>query len=293
MARAIQDIFPAELLEHLLSLCDPLEVAAFAQTSRFFRSIIYATSDQHLWRSLYLQQDYLDDPRSCVSFLGKRRPAIDWKSELQCIIRAKSVLDNPALCRPGEQYTILRTLLDVSSYVPPSPHVFSDQLSLNLLWVAAVLRGGKFLHDDEWMPSAEGQQLRARLHAQFGLTPEDTKASRRVDSRAFVYDMRRYDWQNHFGPFLPDGSGRVNWVHVQAIHHVVSMHVVDVREEEDFIFTIFPMSMPFCQPIIPEGIDLDQEEDWAGIEGMWTCAYCFCDHRELLSASNFLILRFS
>jgi hypothetical protein len=84
---------------------------------------------------------------------------------------------------------------------------------------------------------------------------------------------------------MMDSSGRVNWLHIQALHHVVSMHVVELREDEQFDFVVFPMSLPYTQIVIPKGVDLDQEKDWAGVGGLWRVAFCFCDHRELLSAS--------
>src|ERR1700733_13432960 len=111
MTSTIHEILPPELIEHILSICDPLEVAAFGQTSRFFRTLVYQTTDQHLWRSLYLSQPF-DDPRSCVSFLGRPRPTVDWKSELQHIIRTRSVIENTAICRPDERCTVLQTLLN-------------------------------------------------------------------------------------------------------------------------------------------------------------------------------------
>jgi hypothetical protein len=279
MTNFIQDILPPELGEQILSNCDPVEVAAFAQTSRFFRSLIYETADQHFWRVLYLNQPF-DDPRSCVSSLGKpQHTTIDWKSELQRIIRARTIVENRTLCRPDERCTVLRTLLDMIYNIPPAPHILGDKSSQNLRWVADVLGGCTLL--DEQAPSAEEHQLRARLHTHYGITPLDIQNSKRVESRAFVYDLRKYTPANHFGPFM-DGTGMVNWVHMQAIHHVISMHLVQLGDVEDLWFTDFPLSLPFCQPIIPEGMDLDEVEDWAGVGGMWTCAYCFCDHRELV-----------
>lgn len=128
----------------------------------------------------------------------------------------------------------------------------------------------------------------AKLHTHFGITPQDMKASARAVSRAYCYDFRNYNWENHFGPFLPDGSGKVNWIHMQALHHVVSRHILDLGDsdlEQDCMF-IFPLSMPFCQPIIPEVEENSNIlEDWAGVAGPWTCSYCFCDHRELLGSS--------
>lgn len=278
---------PPEIVEEIVLHLDPVHVASVAQCSSFFWSIVYNPNDQALWRALYLEQQF-DDPRTCVSQQGCSKDSVDWKGELQRFVRARTVLHDPSLCRgPDERLTILKTVLEIVSYVPPlsSAENFS-QISRNLLWVAAVLRGGAFLDQTE---SAEGQseeevQLCARLHAQFGLTHVDARRSTRVRSRAYVYDLRNYRWDNEFGPF--DEKGCVNWVHVRAVHHTVSMHVVDLQEDEDFEFAIFPLSIPFTQIVIPEGVDLDEEEDWAGVAGLWRVSFCFCDHRELLSTSS-------
>ncbi|KAG5646031.1 hypothetical protein DXG03_004633 [Asterophora parasitica] len=168
----------------------------------------------------------------------------------------------------------------MATHVPPlaAPHDIDD-LSSNLLWVAASLRGGSFLDNIDTFTEEE-KQLSARLHTYFGLTVSDIRQAARVRSRAFVYDMRNYHQGTQYGPL--DASGRVNWVHVQAIHHVVSMHVVDLQEDENFEFAIFPMSIPFTQIVIPPGVDFDKEQDWAGVAGLWRVSFCFCDHRELL-----------
>jgi len=289
MTSAIHEILPLELIERILSICEPLDVATFGQTSRFFRTLVYQTTDQHLWRSLYLSQPF-DDPRSCVSFLGEPRSIVDWKPELQNIIRTRSVIahERIAVCHPDERCIVLETLLNIVCNVPSSPHPSTSDLSQNLLWVAAVLRDGTFLHHDERTFSAEDQQLRARLHTYFGLTLIETQISSglRTNFRAYVYDQRHYSWLNHFGPFRMDGSGRVNWIHMRAIHHVISMHVVDLGDNDEFIFAVFPMSLPFCQPIIPEGMDLDQEQDWAGVAGYWSCNYCFIPHYLFMGEYN-------
>lgn len=182
MPVAVQDVLPVELIEYILSLCDPLEVAAFAQTSSFFRKIVYETPDQHLWRSLYLSQPF-DDPRNAVSPLGTPKSSVDWRTELQRIIRARTIIEfkDVIMCHEEERCTVLETLLNMIDNVSPAPHLFSDQLSRNLLWVAAMLRGaGTFLHHDKWTPTSRELQLRARLHTHFGLTPIDTKPARRV-----------------------------------------------------------------------------------------------------------------
>jgi len=198
-------------------------------------------------------------------------------------MRARTVVDDLALLRPGELEETLQTLLDLTRYVRPwtSNDMWDlSELSGNLLWVAAKLRRGVLDRMQEKTVTFAERQLAARLHTYFGLTKGDTTRSSVVRSRAFVYLLRNYLPENEYGPFHANGT--VNWEHIQAIHHVVSTHLVDLEENEEFEYAIFQMSMPFTQIVIPEGVVLDQEEDWAGVTGSWDVSFCFCDHRELL-----------
>ncbi|KAF8157961.1 hypothetical protein B0H34DRAFT_706937 [Crassisporium funariophilum] len=274
---------PAELFEEILLRCDPIEVAKIAQTCIAFRRIIYFSDDTKLWRDLYIAQPF-DDPRQALSQDG--RPVstpIQWRRDLQRIIRARTVVEDVSLMRPGELESILQTLLMMVSNVPP----WTDQDNLsdfsnNILWVAAFLRHG-FIDKMEATKSSltfAERQLLGRLHSLYGLTQADATRQSRINSRAFVYHMRNYRPENDYGPFLPNGA--VNWEHVQTLHHVVSMHLVDLKEDEDFEFAIFPMSLPYTQIVVPKGVVLDKERDWAGVEGSWAVSFCFCDHRDLL-----------
>jgi hypothetical protein len=79
---------------------------------------------------------------------------------------------------------------------------------------------------------------------------------------------------------MMDGSGRVNWEHLKAVHHVVSIHVVEDDEPESL--ERFPMSLAFTQIVAaPVEGEVAVEGDWAGVTGTWHCAFCFCDHRVL------------
>ncbi|KAJ4477280.1 hypothetical protein J3R30DRAFT_3657755 [Lentinula aciculospora] len=293
---------PAEIFEEILMVCDPVEVGMISCCSRLIHNLIYNSRDhsQHLWRALYLAQPF-DDPTRCVSQNG--RPLVgefNWKSELQAIIRARTVLEDVSICKPHERIPVLKTLLGMACWVPPL-RFYGDvleNLSQNLLWVTAVTRGGVFLDPDKiGLPSddpeaaEEEAQLRARLHTVIGMTPADYKPASRIAARAYIYNMRHYNWENEFGPFLPtstegSGVGRVNWVHMKHIHHSMTMHMLELAEDAAFEVVIYPLSFPYTQIVIPEGMNLDQEEDWAGVNGVWIVSFCFIDHSLLLRYNN-------
>ena len=107
-----------------------------------------------------------------------------------------------------------------------------------------------------------------------GLTTRDPRSVNKASTHALVYDMRNYCFEASFGPYLPDSSGRVNWMHctqlthLHAIHRTLATHLVDLHESELFIYPLIPMSIPYCQSIIPPGLNLEKVYDWAGIEGL-------------------------
>ena len=280
------DNLPVEVFENIVLLLDPLDVAKLSQTCTAYYHLIYLSEEsQHLWRELYLEQPF-DDLRRCYTSLGRPLQPIDWKTQLQRIIRARTILTSSSPCPPEERRTVLQTLIDMVCNCIPVTHPDIIEPSSNHGWVAAMLRRSPFLEQPDWEESEDERQLRARLHTYYGLSSSDFQPAKRTESRAFVYAMRNYRYDNDFGPFLMDGSGRVNWYHVRAIHHVMSMHIVPATEEtESAEFNLFPMSMPWTQSVIPEGVNLDEERDWAGVTGRWQCSFCFCDHRELLSES--------
>lgn len=278
---------PPEILDQILSSMDPLDVASFSQTCRAYFNLVHRPKDNHLWRMLYLEQPF-DDPRHSLTPRLYRIPpgSIDWKGSLQAIIRARTVLADMSKCRPGERETILRTLVKMLRSAPPAPSFGEKALSKNVVWLVAMLRDGFFLTDGLSRSTATELQLRAYLLVHLGLTPSDSVSANKASARAFVYDIRNYRYDSNFGPYMSDGSGRINWVHVYAIHRTIAMHLVDLREDESFVFPLIPISMPYCQSIIPGGLDLDKTRDWAGIEGLWHCTFSFVDHRDLLRKSH-------
>ncbi len=265
---------PVETLEEILLHADPIDVASLSQSSRLFARLIYQQADQHIWRWLYLCQA-LDDPRGCVHITGRRRDAdsLDWKTELQAVMRARMILDDVFICRPCERVAVLETLVKLVEWVPPLP-----AQSRNLVWVGGYLADGRLIdkHNVTWQQDADERQLRSKLHVYFGTTPEDTSRAATVRSRAYVYDFRHYTWATDFGPFLD--NRKIDWEFLQALRHSISVHLDE---------TVGEMSLPLTQISMPS--DEDWKRDWAGVEGTWDCAFCFCDHLSLTGMPSTLV----
>ncbi|KZP18559.1 hypothetical protein FIBSPDRAFT_589270 [Athelia psychrophila] len=272
----LTEVLPTEIIEHIALELDPVDVAAIGQTSRFLRSFVYNTEDDHLWRSLYLKQPF-DDPRTCINFQGEPQLLIDWKGELQQIIRARTILRRysritdstlSSACPPAERRSVLESLWRLASNAPLAPVAFSD-VPDNLAWVTRILRSCEFLAEPA---QPDDLQLQKKLHTHCGLVSSDINDVNLFESRAYCYDLRNYTHSPQMGPFLSDG--RVNWVHMKALHHVISIRISN--NDPDFLLTKFPMSLVFCQPV-RAGVD-ELAEDWVGISaGAWKLVQCHCD----------------
>lgn len=273
---------PSETIEAILIHCSPYDLSAFARTSRAYRAIVYE-GDQHLWRSVF-PDCKVDDPRNCVDHLD--RPILtsdvefDWRGEVQRILRVRGVARDPARrARAQEAHAILRTLLDISERYARLDLISSTagEFSLNTKFLLRCLP--PILEYNGWGLSDTEMEMRARLHTLYGLTRSDRRPESRRDSRAFVYDLRRYSVHNDFGPFIPDGSGRVNWTHMRAIQHVMAMHVDQGAGAVSSDLSAFA-----CQPLdhAPQ-YGGNGVQDWAGVDGMWNVAFACCDQRALMA----------
>lgn len=280
---------PNELLESILILCDPIDVARVSQSCRDFRNLVYRGPDDALWRSLYLAHLQLDDPRQCVAMDGQPRPPIKWKEELQRAIRVRTLVTTNSVGKPGEIGIILQTLLDLTTLVRPlALDSFPKSLSMSLVAIPAFLRHGWIdLVEREPLEERERQMV-ARFHTYYGLTQNDMRKESWIRSRSFVYNFRNYSVRNDFGPFFDNGT--VNWVHARALHHVMSMQVLEQQgisnDPEEFEYALYPMSLPFTQIVVPA----KDEHDWLDITGEWEVSFIFIDHRVLLRTCLLLVL---
>lgn len=174
---------PSEVSEHALTFLPPRSLAAFAQTSRAARALIYATPDDFLWRHIFLA--HWDDPRRALNPLSDvyadvlAPDAYDWRAELQARVRAERDPNPLILC----------TALDEA--LPVQAEWFAEP-SKNTRWVRAVLKRQRWilLNDDTRLIMHEGEwescvrRLRSVLALEFEL--DDL---RRLKEKTLV------DWQ--------------------------------------------------------------------------------------------------
>ena len=64
--------------------------------------------------------------------------------------------------------------------------------------------------------------------------------------------------------------------------HAAATYIEHNGELDASPLPVSQLSLPYCQSQVPVGGN-PNPNDWAGIEGVWTCSFCFVDHTDLLS----------
>lgn len=133
---------------------------------------------------------------------------------------AISMLTQPADCQ-GERNRLMLERLYMHD---------TRQSNVNLLRQSSLFRSCGLPYDEP-ANTVSLRQLSAKMHVFYGMLAEvrdvelqDLEGAREIHpyARSRVYDLRRYKAKNHWGPFMDDGSGRVDWEKVQAIFVVLA-----------------------------------------------------------------------
>jgi hypothetical protein len=287
---------PPELAERTLALCHPKDVAAFAQTCRRAYTLVFESSDQHLWRSLFLNFPF-DDPRLSLSSTADSKENVDWRAKLQQRLRAERIA-----LRDGDRRELVDVLLEcIDEATPQGP---AREPSRNVTWVTKVLtleespwiEKGLRLEQPEspslWPFALEVEKLRSLLSLSldpaFGAdASKELKALRRM-SRAYSYDLRKYNKERLYGPFT-DAGDHVNWTHVNAMITVMTLNLRDfgVHWPKEFKPPSTVQGLEACRPFSASGISKRSPLDWAGVEGQWLRIVSFCDYRYVFTISLF------
>jgi len=130
-------IVPPELAERTLALCHFRDVAAFAQTCRRAYALVYRSSDQYLWRTLFLRFPF-DDPHlslcTCTCTTPPAHPkavvVVDWRAKLQRRVRTERIARRDDGDRRECVAVLLECIREAARAGGPSH---------NLAWVTRVL----------------------------------------------------------------------------------------------------------------------------------------------------------
>ncbi|KAF8520345.1 hypothetical protein BU17DRAFT_65370 [Hysterangium stoloniferum] len=276
---------PFEVVEAILFCCSPVTVSAFAQTCKAYRRLVYHPEDSHFWRTLFLRQAEFDDPR--LSQTDPVNAKVHWDAMLQRWVAASNKLRSASL-RVEQDQEFLYAVNEMIAHARPSPSPSSNLQTLQRLFdgndhMSQFEDDSSTVRNIITSPGQTKIQLAYRLRVYFGYGAAIRVAQERPRARYFVYNLRHYHHRNDYGPFLPDGSGCVNWGHIFMIQLVITMNVMSIASPEQLGLL---MNLTSLQPRSPADCGVTDKRDWAGITGKWQVIFCSCDHREVANGSE-------
>lgn len=288
---------PEGIQETIVIRCaaiEPGSLASLAQTNSSLRLLICQPEDQHLWRNVYLE--IFDDPRYALS-LHNGTPfeaqIFDWKTRAQRIFRAAfrlrkaKISDNDTDSHFDEDAS--EAILLVAHLARPCGSDGDMGPSKNEMWLNEALRG-MVLPPPTNQAFAHLNLLACFLSAGTSVTlPWAAVGSPlpcRLVSRAFLYDLANYTEESGYGPWLSDGTKRVNWQH---LWHAINIVRYNIQERSAWNpapgnkFTYFRANSTYTgdAPAPENDLKVPKMNDWAGVSGFYTRAICFMDYRDL------------
>ncbi|KIX07303.1 uncharacterized protein Z518_01956 [Rhinocladiella mackenziei CBS 650.93] len=298
-----------EVLHNIFQNVEPVDLSSLSKTCRHFNKLIQ--SDELLWKHHYLGQfgSPLQDE------------ALSWRDRLTGLINVEKILESEDEDVKAESFDEVLTHAAKVDYrtSPETTQIarflarFAEPSNINAFLCKSSLSARAW--PGTWIaaPTESLRQLSAQLHVLGGMNlespwpspheltcPHIPDASGNVHpqpvrhlhpyARSRVYDLRRYTLANLWGPFMDDGSQRIDWEKVQAImidiaynHRMVKQGIILRPWDEPFqgiatgSFESHPLSGPLEQPRNP-GLDA---LDPYGVTGTWMRIVCFLDYHDL------------
>ncbi|KAL2753791.1 hypothetical protein ACRALDRAFT_2078754, partial [Sodiomyces alcalophilus JCM 7366] len=298
-----------EILHNILQWVDPRDLGRLPRASRFMRD--YVRNNRKLWKDVYL--NHLDVPRE---------QDIDWEKELQGLVRLQIICadaDPKDLSNDGEDllfvYGVVTRLLRNASPAggPAAPRMPTYSSSRNASLLARIFRDDnartafftrsfvfRRSRGDADFGFAEAnvavEQASAHMHCLWGRPILNSGRTRRTRMHPFavskVYDLREYTTRTRWGPFMDDGSDRVDWEKMEAIMLVLGSNIHRVQANSPAFIGMWdsPFAGSWAGSWMPTPerklSDLDLRDPY-GISGTWMRVVCFVDYNNFF-AFNFL-----
>jgi hypothetical protein len=257
---------PPELTHRILTFCRPRDVAVFSRTCRVAHEL---TQDDYLWQRLWHAYPF-DDPGVILS----RRQVVNlptagfgaWRVELTRRMKAEFMATmkwkDLSCVSIADKRDALDTLISVVSGALPA--LDDTPLSANMRWLDTLLPESELVMSKTTTFDSPPEILKRQAHLRSCMDPARVSRTarqmsvRRNESRAFVYDLRKYNSRNDFGPL--DTNGNVNWVHVE---HLINVILANLRELPSHLAP--PLELGSLRAFTAPG--QYSLQDWAGVEG--------------------------
>lgn len=273
-------ILPTELVQYILTFCRPKDVAAFSQTCRPARTLIYESEDQFLWRELFFAVPF-DDLTDCPD--QDSRSSGDWKDELRARVRAETLVTLPYEDMRTRDHDSISSAFDTLTRVLQSTPPGEPK---NLGWLASTAARSFVFNDYDHFPrfllnTQPVHHILALSWDLWGLGMSKSGLRERIldDARYFVYNLSKYSAKSNWGAFCWSGwqDGvpifTANWEHIKHCVVILLLHGEDVEFPPYGLRNAIPYSAPDTH--------LRASDDWAGVEGVWLRDVCFLDYTTL------------
>ncbi|GAA5821797.1 hypothetical protein JCM11251_001029 [Rhodosporidiobolus azoricus] len=311
---------PPEILTHALAHASPRDCAAFSRTSRASHSLCQSASLwRALHRARWdppIPSGGAHPLPSSPGEGGTATTVYDYATQVKRRARTETLLvalastDDPKPIPPAEHDLVLSTLVDLAesrlpvtdpASRPSQNEAFLEthlaQTSPTLLALhpsfsrssLRALRSSTKSSSDSDPPTATAtatafhlSQLASHLTVLSSPSPLLLSTpSILTSARETVYEKSNYTRLNAWGPFLPDGSGKVDWRVVEAVAVVMGSELGDAvgmgwgtEGEREGDETRVPRGG--WEVSRPGGARTVKGRDWAGIEGKeWRGTYAF------------------
>lgn len=154
-------------------------------------------------------------------------------------------------------------------------------------------------------PPKPAHQKSAHLHCLYGVPrlqaysstlPRDRQNLMHPFACSKVYDLRQYTEKSKWGPFMSDGTMRVDWEKVEAVMIVLGANMKYLNEQsmrmcKNFCCVPFAGTWPYSwkpRHVAPEMEASEQLDDPYGVNGFWLRVVCFLDYSDFF-AYNFSV----
>ncbi|KAH7104718.1 hypothetical protein BKA62DRAFT_693176 [Auriculariales sp. MPI-PUGE-AT-0066] len=285
---------PVELIEHVCSFVDPVDLASLNLTNKALYGLIEESEDKHLWKCIFLT--LFDHPKYAVAQIALEQPShggsekdkfvYNWRTALKRRFRAGKILAAFSRVDRTERIFALRTLCDIVLSSPP--HTPKMVHSNSAQFVQDLLQQHPLPAFNKWPEhaTAEELELKSWLRANAAVPPAEADAFNadfdRLTARATIYDLDNHRRHAHFGPFTANLN--ISWIYIDAI---VQLALHNVKQDMPAAFDLYPPnSFQNSRRFSSKDYHRRRPHDWAGIDGVWTRLVCFCDYRDLITYNH-------
>lgn len=265
------------LFSILTEVHDPIDLANFSQASK--ATYEYCHPNPHLWKTTFLR--HFDPPPFA------KAASYDYKQALESRIRARGLIHlakDEQLSRIISAYDPLIPTFVALARSAASPTSLNTQFLLELFppdssFTAHYLAAATTAAQEDSSAIQAVAEFRTR-YGQVWDTFRPPAVNRAIRS---VYTKSNYTSASSFGPYLPDGSGRVDWILAEKIRTVMVDNVRDAQQSEDWGETndgekvVLPGLKAWADSARGSTRWTEDPRDWAGVQSNTIGTYVFAD----------------